>query len=161
MRPLLRQRRVVHDEEGVRAADQLVRLERKLTSAKPRPKCYPTRNGAAGRCRPARPARPSARCSCEASDVSALCGRGLIGRATALRPNRPRTAPATAQARLADPPGPAFPNQSAKPDLGVVNKRLFCQSSARAPVAACRRRSVEGSGRSPSVARPSDYRGRP
>src|SRR5580704_6281926 len=31
MRPLLRQSRVVNDEEGVRAADQLVRLERKLT----------------------------------------------------------------------------------------------------------------------------------
>src|SRR5271167_2869374 len=30
MRPLLRQRRVVDDQEGVRAAHQLVRLERKL-----------------------------------------------------------------------------------------------------------------------------------
>ena len=133
-----------------------------LRASKPRPRCYPTRNGAAGRCRPARPARPSARCSCAgvACVRSTRAGLDRPGDRLATKPPDERRQPPP-KPRLRRSPRPRVPNQSAKPDLGVVNKRLFCQSSARAPVAACRRRSVEGSGRSPSVARPSDYRGRP
>src|SRR5271154_6241448 len=120
-------------EEGVRAADQLVRPGwQAQTPADPRPRPRPTRNGAAGHNRPARPARPSGRRSCDRPARSAPPHTAGTYAAAPYDRTIPRTAPATAQARPANPPCPALPNQSANPRLRVVNKLLFCQSSAKA-----------------------------
>jgi hypothetical protein len=128
MRPLLRQRRVVDDEEGVGAADSLVRLDRKLKLQRTLVP-DPVRTKWWSRSyRPAPPARPSGRCSCDRPARSAPPHRADTSAASPCAQTVQRTAPGAPQGLRAKP---RFRGQTVNDDQAADRSRAPGSLSGR------------------------------
>src|SRR5580704_9131953 len=132
MRPLLRQRRVVDDEKGVGAADQLVRLDRKLTlqrSLVPDPLRHEMVQPVVVARRDPLGHRPDALAVTRPDQPRHIERTHPPPRLVAKPSHERRQPPPKLVPPIRHPQ--RSPNQSAKPPINSVNKPLICQSSAR------------------------------